>query len=140
MKGTWQTTGSGSGAATAALVIGAAVLAASIAGPVVAAVAELARLVVIAVAVLGGLALLGGAVSVAYRLRQRRATPARVVSVVPSTVVRPSRALPAPRPELERHPEVHLHLHGMTAEDVAAILRQHGTGRGPGTPPDTGED
>ena len=28
------------------------------------------------------------------------------------------------RPAIERAPEVHLHLHGVNAEDVAAIIRQ----------------
>jgi len=36
----------------------------------------------------------------------------------------PARALPAPqRPAIEApRPEVHLHFHGVTAEDVSAIL------------------
>jgi hypothetical protein len=28
------------------------------------------------------------------------------------------------RPAIERAPEVHLHLHGVSAQDVAAIIRQ----------------
>jgi hypothetical protein len=38
----------------------------------------------------------------------------------------PSQALPAPqRPAIEAPAEVHFHFHGVTAGDVAAILRQH---------------
>jgi hypothetical protein len=131
MKGTWQTTDSGSGGrgvGIAAAVFLFAAVAVSIAGPVAHAAAELVRAVLIAAAVLGGLVLLGGVGLAAWRLNRRQANAARVVSVVPSRVARPARVLPAPRPELERRPEVHIHLHGATAEDVAAILREHGHG------------
>lgn len=56
------------------------VLAVAVAGPVLAAVAELARAVVIAVVAVVVLAAIGGAAFVAYRLRHRppRALPWRV--------------------------------------------------------------
>jgi hypothetical protein len=126
MKGTWQTTDSGgSGAVAAALVIGAAVLAAAIAGPVIAAVAELVRLVLIAGAVILGLALAGGAAYGAHRVRQgRRSAPLRVRQVPPVTW-RAAQAVQEPRrPAIEAPREVHLHFHGADAEQVAEVLRQ----------------
>jgi hypothetical protein len=38
-------------------------------------------------------------------------------------VTRAAQPLPEPRPAIGRAPKVHLHLHGITPEDVAAILR-----------------
>jgi hypothetical protein len=38
---------------------------------------------------------------------------------------RPSQALPSlQRPAIERPAEIHLHLHGVSADDIAAILRR----------------
>ena len=126
MKGTWQTD-SGSGLAVP-LAIGAAVLAVLIAGPVAAAVAELARAVVVIVVGVVVLAAIGGTVVVALRLRHGtpRALPSRVYG---STSVHAVQDRTEPR-ALPARPEVHLHFHRMTAEDVAAILarvnRDHG--------------
>jgi hypothetical protein len=39
-------------------------------------------------------------------------------------VTRAAQPLSAPRPAIERTPDIHLHLHGVSAEDVAAIIRQ----------------
>ena len=94
-----------------------------IAGPVAAAVTELARLVVIAVAVLGALAARGGAAFVGYRLRHGapRALPPRVYG---PTSVHAVQGRPEP-PAIEApRPEVHLHFHGVTAEDMVEILRR----------------
>ena len=44
-----------------------------------------------------------------------------------SPLLGPARAalpLPGPRPAIERPHEVHLHLHGASTEDVAAIIRR----------------
>jgi hypothetical protein len=44
----------------------------------------------------------------------------------------PRRGPPSRNPAIGRAPEVHLHLHGVSAEDIAAIVnRQTGPGRGP---------
>jgi hypothetical protein len=37
---------------------------------------------------------------------------------------RAAQPLPAPRPAIERRPDIHLHFHGVDADDVAAIIRQ----------------
>jgi hypothetical protein len=39
-------------------------------------------------------------------------------------VARAAQPLGQPRRAIERAPEVHLHLHGVTAEDVAAIIER----------------
>jgi hypothetical protein len=39
-------------------------------------------------------------------------------------VARAAQPLRQPRLAIERAPEVHLYLHGVSAEDVAAIIRQ----------------
>jgi hypothetical protein len=126
MRGTWQTTDSGGGAA---FVIGAAVLAALIAAPVTAAVAAVAEALVITIAVLGAVVLTAGAGFVAYRLRHPPVPPpgwppnhTRVSTLPPAA--RPAQSLPGPRAPAIGAPkqELHLHFHGVDAEDVAAIL------------------
>jgi hypothetical protein len=120
MKGTWQTDSSGSGG-TIALIVGAAVLAAAVAGPVMAAAADLVRAVVIIVIAAVALAAIGVAAAVALRLRHwpPRALPSRVYG---STSVHPVQDRPVPRALPARQPEVHLHFHGVTAEDIATAL------------------
>jgi hypothetical protein len=125
VKGTWETTDTGGGIGAALGVIGAVVLAAAVAGPVVAAVAELARAVVIIVIAVVVLAVAATVAAVALRLRDGppRALPPRVYG---STSVHAVRDRTQPR-ALPAQPEVHLHFHGVTAEDVAAIIaRQNG--------------
>jgi hypothetical protein len=122
VKGTWQTTDSG-GAGAVALVIGAAVLAAAIAGPVAAAVGELLRVLVIFVAVVIVLALAAVGAAVAYRLRRGRASGTTAGSLPRPVPRRPIQAVSEPQPPaIEALREVHLHFHGVTAEDVAAII------------------
>jgi len=116
VKGTWQTN-SGSGVAVP-LAIGAAVLAAAIAGPVAAAVGELLRALVIIAMVVVAVAATGVALALRLRHGPPRALPRRVfgpASVHAAQDRTQPRALPARQ-------EVHLHFHGVTAEDVAAIL------------------
>jgi hypothetical protein len=123
MKGTWQTTDGGGSGLAVPLAIGAAVLAAAVAGPVAAAVGELLRAVVIIAAVAAALALAAVAVAVALRLRgghnRPRLLPPRVHG---SASVHAVQDRPEPR-ALPARQEVHLHFHGVDAEDVAAILR-----------------
>jgi hypothetical protein len=93
------------------LVILGAIALAAIAGPVVHAIRDLIMAVAITVAVV----LAAGATAVlTYRVRRR---DVRALSQ------RDIRALPAPEQRaLGRAQEVHLHFHGVTAEDVAAII------------------
>jgi apolipoprotein N-acyltransferase len=124
MKGTWQTTDSGGGL-TVPLAIGAAVLAVAVAGPVAAAVTAVAQALVITIAALAAVAVLAGAALLVYRVRQgQRSAPLRV-RLVPPVTRQAAQPLPAPQqPAIERPAEIHLHLHGVSADDIAAILRR----------------
>jgi hypothetical protein len=105
----------------------AVIIAAAAAGPVLAAVAAVAEALVITIAVLGGLTLAGGTALAVYRVRHRRAITRADVSLprpVPWQHTEPLSAARAPAIEAAR-PEVHLHFHGVTAEDIAAILQRH---------------
>jgi hypothetical protein len=125
MKGTWQTTDGGGSGLAAALIVGAAVLAVAVAGPVAAAVAELVRVVVIIVAAAVVLALAAGAAFVAYRVRQRQVIGSGRVSQPRQVPWRTGRLVSAPRQQAIDAPrEVHLHFHGVDADDVAEVLRQ----------------
>jgi hypothetical protein len=81
--------------------------------------------VLIAAAVILGVALAGVAAFVTYRLRQGRATGA-VRLAPPRPVPWPgTEPLSGPsRPAVEAPREVHLHFHGADAEEIAAALRQ----------------
>jgi hypothetical protein len=124
-----HTHGSSGGVGTAVLVVLGAALAVNPAGPILAAVAELVYVLLIVVAAIAS----GAAVTLigiaAWRGRRRRLDATR--AEVPATLL-PQRAAqplpPPPRPAIERPGELHLHLHGVTAEDVATILR-HQEGR-----------
>lgn len=116
----------------AAAVIGAVILAAAIAGLIAAAAAELLRAVLIAAAVIFALAGAAGAALLAYRIRHGR-TPQALPAHRARVAVRPQPPPPVPRqaadplpgpqrPAIKAPREVHLHFHGVTAEDVAAIL------------------
>ena len=102
------------------IIIGAIVLA----GPVLAAVAELIHILLIAAAVLAGIAVTGVAALAAFHVHRWRAggTVQRPLPAAPrQRVVQAPRE---PRPAIERPIEQHVHFHGLTAEDVAAIIRQ----------------
>ena len=113
----------GSGLGMAVLVLVAAALAVKLAAPVAAALGELLRVVLIAASVLLSLAGTGLVALVAVRVRRKATSAAGAVRPPSPRVRRPARALPEPRPAIDRPQEVHLHLHGVTAEDIAAILR-----------------
>jgi hypothetical protein len=119
-----------SGAGTAVLVVLSAVVVVRIAGPVLAAVAGLLHvfLIVAGVIVAVGAASLVGLL--AWRWRRWHQDAARAMPPLPSKVARaaqplpkaqPARVLPAER-QRELPTEVHFHLHGVSAEDVAAII------------------
>jgi hypothetical protein len=132
MEGTWKTTGGGgSGFGDILAVVGVILLLAVAAGPVVAAVGELVHILLIAVAVIGGLAAVGLVAFIAYRVRHRRSLPA-AARVLPSPVqARAAQALPEPQRRAIGQPEVHIHhhWHGVDVEDVAAIIRHQQEGR-----------
>jgi len=94
----------------------------AVAGPVLAAVAELIHILLIAVAVLAGLAVVSVVAVLAFHVHRWRAG---------GTVQRPLPAAPwqravqaprEPRPAIEQH--VHHHWHGISPEDVAAIIER----------------
>ncbi|HEV8275803.1 MAG TPA: hypothetical protein VGQ26_08920 [Streptosporangiaceae bacterium] len=65
----------------------------------------------------------------AWRWRRRRLTAARAGHALQgavhplAAVARAAQPLPKPRPAIERPAEIHLHFHGVSAEDIAATLR-----------------
>jgi uncharacterized membrane protein YraQ (UPF0718 family) len=128
MKGTWETTeGGGSGLGMVLVII----VAAALLGPAVAAaVAELLHLLVlvlVAVAALGAACLAG---LLAFGARRRledaaRAEPPNLGAVSPLHTARAAHQLPQPRPAIEAPRQVHIHLHGVTPEDVAELVRRH---------------
>jgi hypothetical protein len=127
MRGTCQTTdGGGLGDVVAAVVVVLVVVA--VAGPVLgavaAAVAELVHVLLIAAAVIVGVGAAGlvGLLS-GGGAAGRQARPAPCPRLSPR-VARAAQPLPAPPPAIERAPEVHLHLHGVTPEEIAAILNR----------------
>jgi len=141
MKGTWQTTGGGGGGvagpvlAVAALCVAGGYLAQHLApglhagGEFLTGLAEL----VITVAASVTVAAIGGCVAMwAYRrrhprkpppwagtLRARQLPPARRPADAPATVP-PMNALPPAR----SGGDIHLHLHGLTTDQVAEAMRQ----------------
>ena len=120
----------GSGIGTAVLVVIGAALAVKLAGPVLDAAAELLRVLLIAAGVIvfvGAASLVG---LIAWRWRSRkdaaRAMPPRTLvarAAPPLPKARPVHPLPAEFPR-ELPTEVHFHLHGVSAEEIAAILRR----------------
>jgi len=116
----------GSGLGTAVLVILGAALAVKLAAPVVAAAAELVHVLLVIVVVVLAVGAVGLVALLAWRWRHRRPDAARAIAV-PPYVARAARPLPEPpRPAIEQAPQVHVHhhWHGVSAEDVATILRQ----------------
>jgi hypothetical protein len=83
-------------------------------------VGELVHVLQIGAAVCLGVAAVGLAGLIAYRVRHGGASESQAVSPPTPVAQRPGRALPEPRPAIERPGE--LHLHGVSAEDIAAIL------------------
>ena len=128
MKGTWETTeGGGSGLPMVVAVI----VAAALLGPAVAAaVAELVHIVLLIAAAMAALGAAGLAGLLAFRARRRledaaRAEPPNLGAVSPLHTARAAHQLPQPRPAIEAPRQVHIHLHGVTPEDVAELVRRH---------------
>jgi hypothetical protein len=120
----------GSDLGAALLVILGAALFVNAAPVVLGAAAELLHVFLIVAGVVVGTGAAGVVGLLTWRWRRKRLTAARAghalqgaVHPLPA-VARAAQPLPEPRPAIERAPEVHLHLHGVSAEDVAAIIRQ----------------
>jgi hypothetical protein len=120
-----HTHGSGSsGLGTAVLVLVGAALVVKLAAPVAAAVGELVHILLIAVAVIGGLAAAGGIGLLALRLRHSRENGITRVAFPAPTERRAAQAPTEPRREIESG-GLHLHLYGISAEEVADIIERH---------------
>jgi hypothetical protein len=140
MRGTWQTTdfgGGGAGLGTALLVIVGAALFVKATPVALAGAAALLHLVLIVAAVILGLAAVAVAGFVAWRLYRWRHPGADRATALPPGMERAAHPLTEPRrsaaalPPRDRPREIHLHLHGVSAEDVAAILaRRNGQDHG----------
>jgi hypothetical protein len=118
----------GSGLGTAVLVVIGAALAVKLAGPVLDAAAELLRVLLIAAGVIVGVGAASLVGLIAWRWRSRkdaaRAMPPRTLvarAAPPLPQARRAGELPA-APQGEPPGGLHLHFHGLDAEDVAAIL------------------
>jgi hypothetical protein len=115
----------------AVLVVLAAVVVVRIAVPVLDAVAELLQVFLIVAGVIVGVGAVGLVGLLTWRWRRTQADAARAMP--PRTLVAraaqplpkawPVHALPAEFPR-ELPAEVHFHLHGVSAEEIAAILRR----------------
>jgi hypothetical protein len=148
MRGTWQTTdsgGGGGGLGIAVLVIIAAALVgpavATAATAVAAAVAELVHIVLITVAVLLGLGAVGVAALVGVRVwrwHNAHSLPRTDPAPPPwrATVTTLERQVADEAPlAIEATRQVHLHFHGVQAEDVAELVRSQQQDEGQGCPP-----
>ena len=119
-----QTHGSGgSGLGTAVLVLVGAALAVKLAGPVAAAVGEFVHVLLIVAAVLLGVSAAGLVALLAWRWRRYRPEAAR--ATYPPQVGAGAQPLPEPPRAIESGGDLHPHLHGISAEEVAAIIERH---------------
>jgi hypothetical protein len=119
-----HTHGSGGGFGDILAVAGVILLLAAVAGPVTAAVGALVHVLLIAAAVLLGLAGVALVGFIAWRLYRWRHPGAGRATALPPGVARAAQPLPPQERRAIGPPrEVHLHLHGVSAEDVAAALK-----------------
>jgi hypothetical protein len=122
----------GSGLGTALLVLAGAALAVKAAPAILGAAAELLHVVLIVVFIVACTGAVGVVALLALKCRRARAgAAARTMPPLPPQVVRAAPPLPQERRvgELPRESQrelpggLHLHFHGISAEDVAAILQ-----------------
>jgi hypothetical protein len=119
--------GDGGGGVVLALIV-VLLVAVAIARPIEHAVDDVLHVLIIAACCLAGTAVAAGAAYAAVRLyRRHHRTPEHAPAVL-APPVRPE-AVPArtaPRAIAAPQPELHLHVHGVSADDLAAIIRsQH---------------
>jgi hypothetical protein len=107
------------------------IAAVAVMGPVMAAVAAIVHVLLIVLAVLAGIAATGVVALAAFHVHRWRAgctvqrslpAPPRQQAVQAAPVPRPVQAPRQQRPAIERGGQLHLHFHGVDAEDVAAII------------------
>lgn len=124
MRGTWKTTDSGGGGGLVLVVIIAALAIGS--GAASAAVSAVVTIVLIVTGCVTGLAVLGAVAWLVHRARQDRS--GRPVAAWPMVQAPPSgrRELSDPYKAIEPPRDLHVHFHGLTAEQVAAIITQRG--------------
>jgi hypothetical protein len=103
-------------------------LIAVLAGPVAAAVGALIHILLVTVISLAGVAALAVGGRVWWQLAHRSQRPALYGVEGAPSLQQPRRRELLPEPQKAIAPEVHVHhhWHGVNAEDVAAILAQHG--------------
>jgi hypothetical protein len=97
--------------------------AAALGTAVAAAVAAIVHALIIATVVILGLAAVGRVALAAWRLRQPRPGSARMVHRITPAPWRPVQAPTELRQAIGPAREIHLHLHDVSPEDVAAVLR-----------------
>ena len=125
MRGTWQTTETGG---RGGLVLAVVVVALAVgSGAASAAVSALVTIAIIVASVLG-LAAVGGLAWLAYRACQGSAgRPVAAPAVYQLPPAAPQR-LEASQPlAIEPPREYHLHIHGVSADELAAIIRNNRT-------------
>jgi hypothetical protein len=116
---------------TAVLVVLAAVLAAKLAGPVLAAVAELLHVFLIVAGVIVGVGAASLVGLLAWRWRRWHPDAARAMPPLPTKMARAAQPLPKAWPvhalptgrQRELPGELRLHFHGVPAEEIAAVIR-----------------
>lgn len=125
-SGTWQTTSGGGGGGGLAVVV-VIVVAAVLGGGAASAIASALEVILIVIGSLIGLAVLGGIAWLVHRTRQDR--PRRPIAAPVVYRLPPAEAprLEAAQPlALEPPREIHLHLHGLTPDQITAIVTQRG--------------
>jgi hypothetical protein len=133
MKGTWQTDSGGSGSTGGGLLIlAAAVVIAAVAVPVIHALTALLEVVLVGVFSVAGLGIAGGIGYAAWRRQHPAALPLWRVdpdaAAAEAIRTRQQAQLPAGAqrqglPPSQVHNHQHLHLHGLSPEQVAEIIR-----------------
>jgi hypothetical protein len=119
----------GGGIGVVVLILFAAAIAAKLAAPAVAAVGELLRAALIVVVVLAGVAGAGLVALAAVRVHRWRVGGNTRVSLPAPIARRAVQPASEPPPAIEQRGQLHLHFHGVDAEDVAAIIAQRDDGR-----------